>query len=477
VTKEDEQMEQELPKTVQTGKNTLWLVATGFFYFFLIIGSYYFMRPLRSTYFLCVSESKNLSLFNIATMLSLIPLNAIYSFIAKRFKREYFVPLITLAISLCIPAFKFSLGSLNIESCTPASATSLQFFLSLLFYIYVSIFSVLNISIFWSLLHDIFTLEMSKKYYALIGYGGLLGGIAGSYAMKNLSGIITDSSNLLYIAFLCHLPTVFLAILLNKMDPGLREQEVARIEKKSEFDKADKEKPENETDSSKTKDFMSGLITVISTPLLILMALEMFTYTASSSLYGQQFNSLVEKLVERGPKRTEFFATIEFWTNLLSLVSQGLLTWLCMRFLSAPVTGLMVMSIIQLVPSVFILLTSMTPGSVLTTVSYTMIAVRAIEFSTGRILRESIYVPLPYDARYQGKNFIDTVMFRVGSGVSALLLFAAMRYFGYGKWINICIILIMLAQLYILFAAGREYLKHLKNSRQTHKGEIIDDIG
>lgn len=44
-----------------------------------------------------------------------------------------------------------------------------------IYYLWVNMFSLMAVSMFWSFMNDVFSLEQSKRLYAIIGYGGSQG--------------------------------------------------------------------------------------------------------------------------------------------------------------------------------------------------------------------------------------------------------------------------------------------------------------
>ncbi|MDD3000048.1 MAG: Npt1/Npt2 family nucleotide transporter, partial [Candidatus Riflebacteria bacterium] len=185
------------------------------------------------------------------------------------------------------------------------------------------------------------------------------------------------------------------------------------------------------------------------------MALEMFFYTFSSTLFSQQFNHMVETELGGVNERTAFVAAIYGKINIVSLITQFFVTRLVMVFTN-PIYGLLMLNIIQTAATLLML---KMPS--LTIVSWTIIIRYALNYSTGRVLRELIYIPLDHDAKYQGKGFIDTVVFRFGDGLSSVVIFGGLQLFSYGKWIDFSILLAMAAQFYVIIKAANMYAERL----------------
>jgi ATP/ADP translocase len=100
----------------------------------------------------------------------------------------------------------------------------------------------------------------------------------------------------------------------------------------------------------------------------------------------------------------------------------------------------------------------------LTVISWTIISRYALNYSTGRVLRELIYIPLDREAKYQGKGFIDTVIFRFGDGLSSAVIFGGIQIYSYGVWIDYSILGVMLLQFYVILRAAGLYAERLKQT-------------
>ena len=87
-------------------------------------------------------------------------------------------------------------------------------------------------------------------------------------------------------------------------------------------------------------------------------------------------------------------------------------------------------------------------------------------------MRELIYIPLDREAKYQGKGFIDTVVFRFGDGLSSAVIYGGLAFFSYGVWIDYSILVVMALQFYVIIKASGLYAERL---RQTRAGEISSE--
>ncbi len=450
-------------------------------YFFFVICSYYVIKPIRGSLALELG-SDNIPVLNILSMISLIVGNAIYSIIVGRYKRDIFIPFITRFFVFCLLGFwlifsfifpvidnrvsdseinpqhqvnaeagpQESVSGIKTEAGVvrnaPARRPSVLAVMTIgSYYLWVNLFALLAVSMFWSFMNDVFTVEQSRRLYAIIGYGGLAGGLVGSVITSAVVGII-GTANLFIVAVILLYPSIWCM------------QYIHQHHYRSEGIPEAVDKPAVPAHPPRPWD---GLLSVTRNPILILMALEMFLYTFSSTMFFQQLNQLIEKAyAEDINGRTAFVAGIYSWINIISLFTQFFVTRIVMAFAN-PIYGLLILNLIQVTGSSLMMIS---PG--LNIVSWTLIIRYALNYSTGRAMRELIYIPLDREAKYQGKGFIDTVVFRLGDGLSSVMLIGGLEFFGSGPWIDHSILLAMAVQFYVIIKVAALYGRRL-NSADT----------
>ena len=135
--------------------------------FYLIITTYYVVKPVRSA--LVVSElgAKSLPYIWVATAVTIALFIAFYSRLIDRYSRRAVVTVTTTLFIVSLLCIRYLL-SLQVPWLTGV------------FYVWGDVFSVVMVEQFWSFTNDIFNTKEAKKLYGLIGSGGILGGISGS---------------------------------------------------------------------------------------------------------------------------------------------------------------------------------------------------------------------------------------------------------------------------------------------------------
>lgn len=188
----------------------------GFLYFFLVITSYYIVKPLRASRFLTDLGAENIPYFYLLNSFLVFIIVYGYNFVVDLFKGRkrlfFFAVNGFLAVNILCFAFLFMIaqaGESDPAAMGSGSAVSTQDLLHKLypvlaplikgrrltvaFFIWASFFSVFVVSVFWSLMSELFTSEEGKRSYAFIGLGGVLGGALGGKLAEELAGPLGES--------------------------------------------------------------------------------------------------------------------------------------------------------------------------------------------------------------------------------------------------------------------------------------------
>ncbi|MEP6886220.1 MAG: MFS transporter, partial [Gammaproteobacteria bacterium] len=134
---------------------------------FLLMASYYILRPLRDTVATMVGVGHLPQLFT-ATFIGTFAASALYAALASRIRLSRLLPG-TSWFWLCNVAL-FAL----LFRVLPQSR-----WLGGSYYVWFSVTNLFMISIFWSLMVDVFSAPQATRMFALIAAGGALGAIAG----------------------------------------------------------------------------------------------------------------------------------------------------------------------------------------------------------------------------------------------------------------------------------------------------------
>jgi AAA family ATP:ADP antiporter len=258
---------------------------------------------------------------------------------------------------------------------------------------------------------------------------------------------------------------------------------------------------------------LDGMRRTLASPILLLMALEMFAYTFISTLYSYQVNVYMENAIPSRDARTMYWAGIYNSINIMSIVTQALVTWTVTR-MKRPWIGLLLMPLCQLFGSIFLLwnpelivaplkelvkiflhfplvaallnipvvhavaevLTQSFRGLYIPGASALLLAAvvgilrYALNYSTGRAIRELFFTPLSREDKYQAKGFIDTLVFRAGDGMGSALLLSWLVFFPASPGIDISIIISTVLSLLIIINLGWKYEEMVTDEKKARSG-------
>jgi AAA family ATP:ADP antiporter len=358
-------------------------------YFFLLLASYYVIRPLRDEFGVRGSESA-LSWLFVGTLLGTAALNPLFSELVTRLTRKVFVPVVYRVLLGTLVLF-WALLSFAPEGWRLPVAQA--------FFIWASVFNLFAVSVFWGFLADLFRPEQGKRLFGFVAVGGTLGAVAGAALTASLAGPL-GPTNLILLAAVLLEGTVFCVRGLVRhfhVDDSTRAA-------------APGAEPEGVPPGSGA---LSGLATVSRSTYLLAISLFLLFFTVSSTfLYFEQAR-IVKATFTDSAARTAFFARIDLWVNLLSAFTQIFLAGRVVRLLG--VGGTLVALPVLTLAGFAALAVSPTAGIL----ALVMVTRRAGNFALFRPAREVHFTVLPREEKYAEKSFVDTFVYRFGDVVGA----------------------------------------------------------
>jgi AAA family ATP:ADP antiporter len=155
----------------------------------------------------------------------------------------------------------------------------------------------------------------------------------------------------------------------------------------------------------------TGIVHNFKSPYLLGISAYMLLYSITSTLlYFQQIAIAASAFTDRAA-RTAFFAKIDLVVSLLTIVAQIFITGRLLKWLGVGIT-------LALLPAFSVIgfaAMGVTPTLTLLVVFFTLR--RAGNFAFARPARETLFTVVPREDKYKSKNFIDTVVYRVGDQI------------------------------------------------------------
>jgi AAA family ATP:ADP antiporter len=372
--------------------------AWAFSFFFCVLASYYTVQPLRDEIGLLIGKDETPKLF-VVSMLVMLVANPIYAALLNRSGRIALVKSVYRFFILNIAAFfalfkYFEHTGQMVSHGRAQSVGGVALVFSTVFFVWVGVFSVVATSLFWALMADLYTGEQSKRVFGFIGAGGTLGQLAGSLLTRFLVHAFPQFSptNLLLVDIVLLEIGVQLMLTLTR-----RYQEPTR-------------QPGEDRPGP-----LAGATDVLKSPYLLAICLYLFLYSFSSSFLYFQKQQIVAVSVADRSQRVGYFSDVNIGVGLLTLLIQLFVTGSVLSTIGlsaglslVPVVGLIGFSALAVRPQ-------------LGTVFWMEVARRTANFAISQPSREVLFTAVSRREKYLAKNFMDTVVYRLGDTGAAFL--------------------------------------------------------
>lgn len=358
-------------------------VIAGFVLFFLLFSGYFLLRPVRETMGIA-GGVRNLHWLFTGTFLATLAAMPLFGWIAGRVARRRIVYWVFGFFALNLAGFAAAF------LVWPGDVT-----LARTFYIWLSVFNMIAISVAWSVLADVFSAAEAKRSFALMAAGASVGGLVGPLLGALLVAPLGHAGLLLLSALL-----LIAAALSTRQLHHWRDAHPL-----AEDEAAQRSKPLGGNP-------FAGAVEVFRSPYLLgIAAFVLLLASTSTFLYFEQAR-LVEATFPDPRKQTQVFGIIDAVVQTLAILSQLFITGRLAQKLGL---GVLLVAVPLVVAAGFLWLAFAPVFAVLAVV---MVVRRAGEYAFVRPAREMLYTALPATAKYKAKNFNDTVVYRAADAIS-----------------------------------------------------------
>ena len=371
-----------------------------FLYFFSLLCSYYIVRPIRDEMGV-QGGVENLQWLFTATFVAMLAIVPLFGWISSRYPRKHFLPIVYYFFVFNLIIF-YIVFNLNFD----------KVYIARVFFVWVSVFNLFVVSVFWSLMVDVYNNEQSKRLFGFIAAGGTVGAISGP-ALTSFLAVPLGKVNLLVLSAVFLLIAVVCMKRIIHWSDYVRSKPATISLSESELEK---ERPIGGS-------IVAGIRLVFASPYLLGICVLMLLFTTLSTfLYFQQAQIISDNFVN-SDTRTSVFATIDLATNTLTLLFQLLIMGRLV-----PLIGLAwTLAIVPLLLALGFLILSLSP--VVLALIIVQVIRRAGNYAIMRPAREMLYVVVGREAKYKAKNFIDTAVYRGGDALSSWV-YAGMKSMG-----------------------------------------------
>lgn len=403
-------------------------------WFACLLTAYFLLRPVRESWGTALTREELASGF-LWTFLGTIVTVPSYFWLVSRVPRHRFVPWCYRIFSSVFLVL-LVLWQLGEASVTASDGAAMRRIVAKIYFPFLSIFGVFVVSLFWSVLSEIFRAEQAKRLFAGIAAGGTLGGICGSAFTATLAEDL-GTVWLLLLAILLLEAALFFA---RRLFEAPRQTEQLTGER---------------VDQPVPGTILTGLRAVFVSPYLIGICLWLAAYTASSTaLYFEQRRIVIDTIADPDA-RTSFFAVLNLCVQSATLLLELCVTSRVLKWLGVGAA----LCALPFVTGIGFALLHAYPTLTAVLVLGTLRS--ASEYGMSKPAREVLWTVVGREAKYKAKNFIDVFVYRGSDALSARL------WKDYGSPV-LMLILAPLALLWMALALGL-------GRRQNRLASHVDD--
>ena len=353
-------------------------VILSFAFIFSILAAYYIIRAVRDGLSSNWSDAELSTVWTMTFFISFLVVS-FYSYICSKVNFKYLVPGIYGFFSL---TFFCAYALLNINPETELVRKA--------FYIWVSVFSLLNISVFWSFMADIFNKEQAKRLFGFIAAGSSLGAIIGPTITLIFAERLGSEALILVSSTMLFIPLTIAVLLGKATDSNGQNQQ--------------------NNENAMGGNFWDGFLEFLKPPIMknLLFGIGMFIviYTGMSTFVYFAIKNILTDIDQ--DTRTQIWAGIDLAVNILAVFTAMFGTARLTKKFGLKVT-------LPLVPMIIVfgmLILAISP--ILWVVVGLQVVRRAGEYAITKPAREMLFTTLDRDVRFKGKSVIDVVVYRAG---------------------------------------------------------------
>ena len=410
-----------------------------FSYFFLVITSFWILKPIKKTIFIQHYDVSGLHLLGshlsgaqaelIAKVLNMgvaFVAVVVFTMLANRLRRQQLTLVFSAFFAVCYVVYARLLGD-------PGDMTVWSF------YLFGDLFSTLMVATFFAFLNDSVTPDAAKRIYGLVGLGGVTGGVFGSSAVRVLIERVERAEWL----WICLGLVALIALLA---------WAAGRIVDRNPPPESPSKQPEPEEPSRENPALEGAKLVFRSRYLLSIVAI-VGLYEIVSTVVDFQFSATIAHFLD-GDAIGRQFSTVFAFTNIVALVVQLFLTSFVMTRFGVG-TALLVLPFAVLAGSAgFMILPILWVGSLLNT------ADNGFSYSINQSAKEALYVPTSKDEKYKAKAFIDMFVQRFAKALAvgvSLGITLTFQDFSSVRWLSAFTLPVIVLWVIAARYAGRHF--------------------
>lgn len=366
---------------VEPNEHKATLVSTLFV--FVLMASYYVLRPVRDAMASDWSDTEVSLLWNINFFVS-TGIVALYGFVVSRARLKYIVPTMYGFFATTFIAFYVGVSFVDDRILVDKA-----------FYLWVSVFALFHVSVFWTFMADTFSQGQAKRLFAIIGAGASAGALVGP-AIPALFAEELGNDTLMLVAalgLLSVIPFVFYLYHLKRTELGNEGLQA---------------------DTSRAiigGNWWRGFQDFVRNPYLLGIGAFILLYVfINSFIYFEQKNLLAE--FSRA-ERTQILGSIDWLVNALTFGLAFFVTGRIVGRLGMPFA----LALMPILVCAGMLILAFAP--ILTVVLALQVFRRGGNYGLTRPAREMLYTKVTREERFKAKPVVDIVVYRGGDAISS----------------------------------------------------------
>jgi len=369
-------------------------VALAVAFFFCVLTALMMLRPAREALGMRGGLDAVRWLF-VGTALVTLLVNPLFGMLVSRFRRMVFISATYLFFAFSLVMFYLLIA---------LSPDVIGVITGQVFYVWFSVFNLFSSMVFWALMSDRFSLEQSKRFFALIAVGGTLGAIFGPWLSSVLAtplgtpALLLVSGGFLMLALCAAGALVHIQPAQTTQGKGVGAD--GRLE------------PDEGVIGGGAWDGIKAVCR--SSYLMGIAAYVVILAIMATFLYFTRLQ-MVAALGHDVDGRTTLFAQIDLITQVATLAIQVLVSGHLMKRLGVHIT-LALLPVTALLGFVGLALV----GSLAALIIFES-AFRAVQRAIMRPARETLFTVVSPEDKYKAKAFVDTFIYRVGDVAGAQL--------------------------------------------------------
>jgi AAA family ATP:ADP antiporter len=396
---------------------------------FLLLTAYYLLKTVREPLILMGGGAQVKSYTAAAQAVLLLGVVPLYSLLVQRMDRVRLINRVT-AFFMSNLALFYALARLEVP------------YLGVAFFVWVGIFSLMIIAQAWSFANDIYSSEQGKRLFPLVAVGSTTGAVFGSWLAGRLFGLGIGSFEIMLVAA----GLLGCCLLITNLVSRREQTALARARAQ--------EKPAATRGSTR-----DGLRLVFRDRYLLLIGCLLLMVnivnTTGEFILGDTIETIARGATA-DPAAAErivggFYSGFFTWVNALTALFQFFVVSRVMKY-AGVAKALFVLPLIA-----FGGYALMATTAVLGAIRAAKILENSTDYSLQNTVRQALFLPTSRDAKYQGKQAVDTFFVRAGDVLSAVVVYAGSQLGFATREYALTNMVLILGWLAVAFAIGRRH--------------------